>query len=341
MKCTAFIASSSEGLKLARELRHALQGRVTCTIWDQGVFEPSHYPLPDLVKSFGEHDFGLFVLSADDVVIMRGTEREAVRDNVILEMGLSFGKLGIERSLLVQAAEIGDLLLPSDLNGLTKVILATTDSAIDEAANKIAEIARKRGPKGVLFEDRFIGDVDSKWEFQGNSWRYPEPGILVVSAGKVGDESIGITKIGHHWVNYLVEFEARIDQDCLGVVVRAQDLNNCYMLQIRSDVVRPHRRDPAFLLTVPTSPLGLETRLGMRQGGTWSTHYSPADLQKPLTDWFCVRLAVEYKAVRLWINEEIVLERPDFLDHMSGRFGFRNASFEKASVRNLVIRETR
>lgn len=71
------------------------------------------------------------------------------------------------------------------------------------------------------FKDNFEGDLHINWDFVG-PWRIAEENTLLVTGSDPG----GITKVGAQWENYVLKFKARILRDCLGVIVRAQDLNN-------------------------------------------------------------------------------------------------------------------
>src|SRR5205807_1407801 len=96
-----FIGSSSE----SRDIADAIQANLhefDVTIWYQGQFGPSRYPMEVLVRILEETDFGVFVFSPDDVVRMRSRQYSAVRDNVIFELGLFMGRLGRERTFIVQ-----------------------------------------------------------------------------------------------------------------------------------------------------------------------------------------------------------------------------------------------
>src|SRR5262245_12188491 len=96
-----FIGSSSEGLRVARAIQSQLADVGDVERWDEGVFALSACTLESLVTSLSRFDFGVFVLTADDVVVSRGTKARAARDNILIELGLFMGRLGRERTFLV------------------------------------------------------------------------------------------------------------------------------------------------------------------------------------------------------------------------------------------------
>ena len=115
-----FIGSSTEGLDIGRHLQLDLERTGTCMVtrWDQGVFEASTYTIPRLEEAARKADFAILIATADDTVTTRGESQNVARDNVIFELGLFIGALGLERTLIV-ADRTEDLQLPSDLAGLT------------------------------------------------------------------------------------------------------------------------------------------------------------------------------------------------------------------------------
>lgn len=116
-----FVISSKEGLKPAREIRRQLNTEnLHVNLWNDGTFSISGYTITDLEKAIEASDFTVAVMRSDDVLISRGKSLNAARENVHLEYGLSLGKLGRPRSILLVEAK-PDLHLPSDLAGLTTV----------------------------------------------------------------------------------------------------------------------------------------------------------------------------------------------------------------------------
>jgi hypothetical protein len=186
------------------------------------------------------------------------------------------------------------------------------------------------------FRDNFTGDLRKNWDFIGE-WRLVEKGILMVTNSDPG----GITKAGAHWENYTFKFKAFIMNKCLGVIVRAQDLDNYYMFQIRKDKIRPHRLG-AFPVVENKSnketseetskPLLIQYRLGWQLFNEYNVNIDP-----PLNNWFDVELTVRGESVSLCINNELILQRESFLKIPCGKVGFRNSGCESAKVKNVQV----
>ncbi|MDI3301432.1 MULTISPECIES: nucleotide-binding protein [Burkholderia cepacia complex] len=119
MKPKVFIGSSREGLDIANAIHANLTRDAECTVWANGVFQISGTTIYSLIQALRESDFGIFVFSPDDLSIMRGNENPVVRDNVIFELGLFVGRLGIERCFFITPDNVSDLRLPTDLMGVT------------------------------------------------------------------------------------------------------------------------------------------------------------------------------------------------------------------------------
>jgi predicted nucleotide-binding protein len=88
-----FVGSSSEGLELSECIQEALDPVADVRLWKQGVFDLSSSFLESLIKALDDADFGILVLSADDITVSRGSESAAPRDNVLFELGLFMGRL--------------------------------------------------------------------------------------------------------------------------------------------------------------------------------------------------------------------------------------------------------
>ncbi|NSX02287.1 nucleotide-binding protein [Cupriavidus gilardii] len=150
MKPKVFIGSSREGLDIANAMHANLTRDAECTVWANGVFQISGTTIYDLIQALRESDFGVFVFSPDDLSLMRGNENPVVRDNVIFELGLFVGRLGIERCFFITPDNVADLRLPTDLMGITpgqyeagrrdKNWLAATNPACMQIRAKLLEL---------------------------------------------------------------------------------------------------------------------------------------------------------------------------------------------------------
>ena len=133
MKPRVFIGSSSESLPAAYVLQQQLQGDASVNVWNQGVFGISQYTLDELLRATRDYDFAIFVFAADDTIKFRGRRHLVARDNVLLEMGLFVGRIGRERTFMVQQRAREPLHLPSDLHGIGTTTFEWTGPALREA----------------------------------------------------------------------------------------------------------------------------------------------------------------------------------------------------------------
>jgi len=91
-----------------------------CVIWDEGgIFTLNKSTLDNLVNASRRFDYGVLVATNDDLALIRLKTKKIPRDNVIFEMGLFLGNLGLTRAFLVAQ----NCKLPSDYNGITTVRL--------------------------------------------------------------------------------------------------------------------------------------------------------------------------------------------------------------------------
>ena len=117
MSQRVFIGSSTESLGIAEEIQYKLERYAAVTVWSDDVFKPSEYAIDSLLVQLDSSDYAIFVLSDDDFVRIRGEEYTAIRDNVIFEMGLFSGRLGLSKVLMVHP-RVQNLRIPSDLLGI-------------------------------------------------------------------------------------------------------------------------------------------------------------------------------------------------------------------------------
>ncbi|MGG6463576.1 TIR domain-containing protein [Solilutibacter silvestris] len=155
-KPVVFIASSSEGLNVAYAVQENLEHACEVTVWSQGAFDLSRYTLESLTETLESSEFGVFVLTPDDLVTIRDKTQSAARDNVLFELGLFVGRLGRERCyVVIPRGNEETLRLPTDLLGITPALYDPSRqdgnlvAALGPASAKIIRAIQKIGPPPV------------------------------------------------------------------------------------------------------------------------------------------------------------------------------------------------
>ena len=142
-----FIASSLEAEPLAKAIQQNLTS-AEVTLWSQDALRISHNVIDELIRNLQHFDFGVFVFAPDDIVTIRQRKQKAVRDNIVLELGMFIGRLGKERNFIVRPKGV-DMRLPTDLLG---IIAATYDreratrdpaAALGGACTQIADAIKR------------------------------------------------------------------------------------------------------------------------------------------------------------------------------------------------------
>lgn len=113
-----FVASSKEAERLALAVQQNLEDFAEVTTWAQDVFRLGQNVVDELMRALRTSEFGVFVFSPDDNTTIRGKAQKTVRDNVILELGMFIGRLGKERSFIIQPKQAAAMRLPTDLLGV-------------------------------------------------------------------------------------------------------------------------------------------------------------------------------------------------------------------------------
>jgi hypothetical protein len=149
-KSTVFIGSSVEGLEIARAVEWHLDREAEVTLWSQGVFGLGLGTLEALVDSLDQFDFGVLVLTPDDLTESRGHKSNSPRDNVLIELGLFLGNKGRNRTFVLCDRK-ADLKIPGDLAGVTLATFSGSRSdrnlraAVSPACTEIIERIRQLG----------------------------------------------------------------------------------------------------------------------------------------------------------------------------------------------------
>ncbi|WP_282277790.1 nucleotide-binding protein [Stenotrophomonas sp. PS02297] len=188
MRPALFIASSSEFIDLASAMQESLELVAEVTVWSQDVFKLSRYNIESLLEALEASDFGVFMFTPQDVVNIRGSEKLAVRDNVLFELGLFIGKLGRERCFIVIPRGSEETIhLPSDLLGITPALYEANRqdknlvAALGPAATKIArqvKILSKRVNTGYFDSDSTPDLTEGDIKTLLQSWMGSRPAAL-------------------------------------------------------------------------------------------------------------------------------------------------------------------
>ncbi|WP_164617869.1 TIR domain-containing protein, partial [Pseudomonas viridiflava] len=92
-----------------------LEHETNTKLWDN-AFDLSSVTITSLLQRAKDADFGVFVFHPDDQTLIRGEEFLSVRDNVLFELGIFIGALGIEKCFIVAPKSKRSLFrLPTDL----------------------------------------------------------------------------------------------------------------------------------------------------------------------------------------------------------------------------------
>jgi hypothetical protein len=136
-KPTIFIGSSKEGFAIAERVATLLKDFANCKLWKE-AFHLGDSSYDNLISQIALYDYGIFIATADDVVLSRKKYFDSPRDNVLFEFGLFAGGLGKMRTFYL--VEEGTKI-PSDLSGITlPVISKKTDPSFGQT---IADCAFK------------------------------------------------------------------------------------------------------------------------------------------------------------------------------------------------------
>lgn len=118
-KPTIFIASSSEAISITEVVHIKLEQEMRVKLWEN-AFDLSSITITTLINKTKEADYAVFVFHTDDKSIIRDKEYNTVRDNVVLELGMFIGAIGLEKCfILVPKSAETTFRLPTDLAGVT------------------------------------------------------------------------------------------------------------------------------------------------------------------------------------------------------------------------------
>ncbi|MFL0125826.1 nucleotide-binding protein, partial [Tenacibaculum maritimum] len=162
MRKRVFIGSSSEELGTAKIVKEILDKDFDVVIWNESVWDKSVFKLnqnflTDLLSATLKFDYGILIGSPDDKVEVRGKEYLQARDNVLFELGLFIGRLGIDKCAFLVS---DDVKIPTDFGGIklsmyNKTNLLDKIKEIQELFLKSTHIDLNFFPSSVLASTYF------------------------------------------------------------------------------------------------------------------------------------------------------------------------------------------
>ena len=145
------IRSSSDCIAFAEALAAAIPPEMaTVKICAREIFDADHFPIEELEAQLRVADFAALVAPNDHRALERSESSNAVRDNIVFEVGLLMGALSRHRTYLF-APEGTSLGIPTDLLGLTPLLYfpsaPTHAEAVAVAAEELIKIIHGMGPR--------------------------------------------------------------------------------------------------------------------------------------------------------------------------------------------------
>ena len=116
-KHRVFVGSSTEGLPVARQVKDLFGDDFECHLWTDEMFKNNQGILQTILEESGAFDFGLMVMTKDDLVVSRNEIFASPRDNVLLEFGIFIGRAGDKRAFALLEDDT-QMKMPSDLKGV-------------------------------------------------------------------------------------------------------------------------------------------------------------------------------------------------------------------------------
>jgi CRP-like cAMP-binding protein len=145
------IRSSAETIAFAEALAAAIPPNLaTVKVCTREIFAADHFPIEELEAQLRVADFAATVAPNDHRVGARTDNSDAIRDNMVFEVGLLMGALSRHRTYLL-APEGATLGIPTDLLGLSPLLYSpsapTHAGAVSAAAEALGSIIAGMGPR--------------------------------------------------------------------------------------------------------------------------------------------------------------------------------------------------
>ncbi len=143
MKRRLFIGSSKEGLSIAQNVKKRIEAEfgswISPEIWnEEGIFKLNNNTLDTLAQKARSSEYGILIATSDDWVVSRKLLKKGIRDNVLLELGMFVGSLGLSRAFVLVESKVK---LPSDYSGISIPFFERKNpKSLDEAISSILNL---------------------------------------------------------------------------------------------------------------------------------------------------------------------------------------------------------
>jgi len=202
MKKRVFIGSSSEELETANKVKRLLKKDFDVTIWDDNLWDKSVFKLNsnflnDLLKAPLKFDYGILIGTPDDKTVVRNKTYLQARDNILFELGLFIGRLGLQRTCFLVDERVKKI---SDLEGI--FVSRFNDNNLEDRVEEIKDHFLQTEPNDVNFFpsstlafgyfENFIKAICSKFVREGSleidGVKYSNCNFEIIIPNKIDDD---------------------------------------------------------------------------------------------------------------------------------------------------------
>lgn len=175
MKPKLFIASSVEARRVASQIAERLAPWYASEVWTDGFFRPGGSTADTIERRLSDFDGAIFILSPDDLIATRGVVMPAPRANVLFELGMFGGALGlpncIQIVLKVEPAQWSETIIAGKLPHPPKKewraqiqVSPITDLAGITYIELKAEVEEVKGYRHFFLNEASIGNLSNHFE---------------------------------------------------------------------------------------------------------------------------------------------------------------------------------
>lgn len=149
------------------------------------------------------------------------------------------------------------------------------------------------------------------WEYKGN-WQLFANKRLKITNSYDG----GLLKIGYDWKDIDISIDFMIINSNFGVIIRATDINNYYMVQIATDTINYLKKQDGNFVTQITNSNNISIK--------------PNDLTN-------LKIEIRDDLLNIYINNQLIANKANFFSIPNGRFGFRASDLEEVDIHTIKI----